>query len=93
MRFGKLSKTQLEELLPFYLNGSLSQKETRQIEAWLREDPDARRALADWRKIQFAISNQVEARPTSLAYQTLAGSDSIHAAGDFKGRVETGVVF
>ncbi len=51
MRFGKLNQTQLEELLPFYLNGSLSRSETRQIEAWLRDDPEARRVLADWRKI------------------------------------------
>ena len=29
MRFGKLNQTQLEELLPFYLNGSLSPNETR----------------------------------------------------------------
>lgn len=61
----------MKELLPFYLNGSLSRDENQQIEAWLRQDLAARQELASWREIQLAVSGQDGLMPTNRAYQAL----------------------
>lgn len=44
---GMSRRDELEALLPFYLNGTLSGEDLRAVEAWLENDPVAMAALAE----------------------------------------------
>jgi len=67
----ELSETEATiALLPFYLSGTLSNEETKQVEAWLRADPDAPAILdkIDQERHASVIANEsILAPKTSLA--------------------------
>jgi len=45
-------------LIPWYLNGTLSDEERAQVEAFLRESPDAEPQLQMWRAVQLQVRSQ-----------------------------------
>ncbi|HEX7975648.1 MAG TPA: hypothetical protein VF498_14655 [Anaerolineales bacterium] len=64
----KLSPQELNELLPWYLNGTLPDEERRQVEDWLDRDPSRAAGLAGWRLIQRGVAEQPAGRPSQAVY-------------------------
>lgn len=59
------SSEELRELLPWYVNGTLSRDERAAVERWLRQSPQAAADLASWRRLSAAVSGQKLGRPSS----------------------------
>ncbi len=63
----------LEELLPWYINGTLSERESAEVEAWLAEDADAR-ALVDEMRLESVVTraaNDEIAGPSPASFDNL----------------------
>lgn len=59
-------------LIPWYLNGTLSDAERGQVEQFLRESPDAEPQLQMWRAVQLQLRSQVLADSgTELGWRRL----------------------
>jgi len=59
-------------LIPWYLNGTLSEAERTQVEALLRESPEAESQLQMWRSVQLQVKTQPSVDPgTELGWQRL----------------------
>jgi hypothetical protein len=54
------------DLLPDYVNGALTESDTRAVEAWLDADPAARAQLAAWQAVRASVVTQ-PLRPPSPA--------------------------
>ena len=61
--FKRLSK-RAKELLPWYVNGSLTTREQEAVERWLRQSPDGSDELADWQQVRAAVSGQTQREPS-----------------------------
>lgn len=53
----------MNALIPWYLNGTLSQIERAQMESWLRESPEAQSELQMWRAVQQDARAQPGEKP------------------------------
>jgi hypothetical protein len=53
----------MNALIPWYLNGTLAETERAQVEAWLRESPDAGSELQMWRAVQADARTQPLTQP------------------------------
>ncbi len=60
-----------EQLLPWYINDSLSEEERKRVEAWLAGSPEARRHLARMQKMVLAIRQQPQSAPSSQFQERL----------------------
>lgn len=60
-----------EELLPWYVNGTLPAGEREAVERWLRRSPVASVKLAEWRQLSTAVRDQAEEKPTPAVWQQL----------------------
>jgi len=65
--FEKESSSERQELMPWYVNGTLSQAEKRAVEDWLRQNPQARAELAAWRQLRAAVMSQPQEMPSAAA--------------------------
>lgn len=54
----------MEDLLPYYLNGTLTPAEREAVEAWLKETPGAEAALAAQQRLLGALQAQPESQPS-----------------------------
>jgi hypothetical protein len=59
------------ELLPWYINGTLGQRERRVVERWLVEEPGAAEQLAAWRHLRAAVHDQPRREPPAAVRQRL----------------------
>ncbi len=50
----------IEELLPFYALGALTDDERKQVEAYIAADPDARARLEEMMRVSSALSQSIE---------------------------------
>ena len=66
--FKWLSK-QEEDLLPWYVNHSLTPFERWRVRRWLRGTPDATREVEDWRRLQAAVRSQPQAAPPQAVWR------------------------
>jgi hypothetical protein len=51
------------QLLPWYVNGSLSAREQRVVERWLAEETGAAEELAAWQRLRTAVHDQPRQEP------------------------------
>jgi hypothetical protein len=51
------------QLLPWYVNGSLSAREQRVVERWLAEETAAAEELAAWQRLRTAVHDQPQREP------------------------------
>ncbi|UTA48948.1 hypothetical protein L1F30_05225 [Simiduia sp. 21SJ11W-1] len=61
----------LSELLPWYVNGSLTEAEKQRVDAWLAQSEQARAELAALRAIQQQIKHQGQAQASDLGWARL----------------------
>jgi anti-sigma factor RsiW len=54
---------ELRDLLPWYAAGSLEREQARKVEAWLGEQPEQGRELAEWRALQSVVAEVGEDEP------------------------------
>ncbi len=55
-----MNERKFEELLPWYANGTLKDSERQQVEAWLKENADARLQLAEYEFLSETVSEVTE---------------------------------
>ena len=65
----KKSQRTSKELLPFYVNGSLAPKESKDVDVVLTKNDWARADVDSWKGIQTAITNQPQRNPSSFVWQ------------------------
>ncbi len=58
----------MKDLLPFYINGTLSPAEREAVEAWLAETPGAAEMLAAQRRLQAALQAQPAQAPSPAVW-------------------------
>ena len=63
---------EIEALLPWYLNGTLDARETRQVERYLRDVSEAREELDWWRSVGRTVSEQGAAPQDDLGWARLS---------------------
>ena len=63
---------EIEALLPWYLNGTLDARETRQVESYLRDVPEAQEELEWWRSVGRTVSEQGAAPQDDLGWARLS---------------------
>jgi hypothetical protein len=57
------AKKGLRELLPWYLNGTLSEAERLAVEEYIHNDPDGQLALEEWSQVRNFVQDQVIDNP------------------------------
>jgi anti-sigma-K factor RskA len=60
----KKSQKTIKELLPFYVNGSLSLKEKADVEASIGRDEGARAEVNAWEQIHAVVISQPQQDPS-----------------------------
>ena len=58
-----MTDQEIAELLPWYVNGTLDDSETREVEAYLERSPEARAELAELRVLEDAVTTLAEDEP------------------------------
>lgn len=58
-----MNKRKLEELLPWYANGTLDEAERLEVEAWLENNPDAQLQLAEYEFLNETVSEVTAEEP------------------------------
>jgi len=62
--FEKYRAKQARDLLPWYINGTLSGSERELVERWLEHTPEARREMAEWQALRRTVANQDQDAPS-----------------------------
>lgn len=57
------------DLMPWYLSGTLSPAETKAMEAWLQDDPEARVELEAWERVRSLVAGQPEPEPSPAVWR------------------------
>ncbi len=74
-------RDEMETLLPFYLNGTLSGADLASVEDWLANDPNAEAALADAEsELAFISEDNERLRPDSQSFRRFSESLEKEAA-------------
>jgi hypothetical protein len=58
-----IDRKQLIELIPWYLNGTLTGVELQEVELFIKNDPEGLAALEEWRRVQILMHVDVETKP------------------------------
>jgi hypothetical protein len=83
--FKQLSK-QARELLPWYVNGSLTTTEQECVKRWLRHSPDGPAELADWQQVRTVVSGQAQQEPSPDTWRRVM--TRVRSLGDSNGRTQ-----
>jgi hypothetical protein len=67
--FGKLFSKDPRQLLPWYVNGSLSEREERVVERFLAQEPGVKEELAAWQRLRAAVHDQPQREPPAAVRQ------------------------
>ncbi|WP_210397351.1 anti-sigma factor family protein [Motiliproteus sediminis] len=74
-----MSEQRMEEMLAWYVNGTLDAAERQQVEAWLADNPEAQMQLAEY---EFMRDSVAETGSEESAFDTEAGLDALMARID-----------
>ncbi len=70
----KQGSQDMRALLPWYVNGTLGERERRAVERWLQEEPRAADELAAWQQLRAAVAEQpLQAPSSAVRRRVLAG--------------------
>jgi len=58
-----IDRKQLIELIPWYLNGTLTGVELQEVELFIKNDPEGLAALEEWRRVQILMHVDAETKP------------------------------
>ena len=65
-------KPSARDLLPWYVNQTANSTERRQVEDWLKQEPDAARQLQVWQQVRKAVRAQPRTAPAPVVRRRLA---------------------
>ena len=83
--FKRLSK-RARDLLPWYVNGSLTTTEQKSVERWLRYSPDGSAELANWQQVRTAVSDQALQEPSPDTWRRV--TTRVRSLGDSSERTQ-----
>ncbi len=58
-----IERKKLIELIPWYLNGTLTGAELEAVEYFINNDPEGRAALDEWRRVQYWMKRDADKKP------------------------------
>ena len=58
-----IDRKKLIELIPWYLNGTLTGDELEEVEYFIKNDSEGRAALNEWRRVQYWMKRNAEKKP------------------------------
>ena len=74
----EITRIDPDDLIPWYLNGSLDADELMILEAWLAENPSANCELEFWKMMMSAIQSQKRLSPSASIWENLIESVDVY---------------